>query len=77
MYFVKILKSPRSAYLSSWQKLYLTSKSISSGPAKGSKMKGIALIPGAETVDGGTEMDSVSGVNNALCAGTWNAQCLM
>lgn len=56
--------------------LIRTSRSNSSGPAKGSRMYGKISIPGASIVDGGTLTFSYSGLRRARWPGTWNAQFL-
>jgi len=43
-----------------------TSRSNSSGPARGSNIAGSASIPGASLDDGGTAVRSVSGKSMAL-----------
>jgi hypothetical protein len=54
----------------------LTSKSYSSGPASGSRMKGSASTPGTLAVEGGTEICVDSGLRMALCPPASNAQFL-
>ena len=47
-----------------------TSRSYSSGPARGNKIEGSASIPGASFVEGGTAACSVSGRSMALWVDT-------
>lgn len=53
-----------------------TSRSNSSGPARGNNIEARTSIPGASWVEGGIATSSVSGLNIARCDGAWNAQFL-
>jgi len=53
-----------------------TSRSNSSGPAKGNNKYGRISTPGASIVDGGTVTLTDSGLRRARCADEWNAQFL-
>ena len=58
-------------------RLQPTSRSNSSGPARGSKMVGSISIPGASLVEGGTALRSVSGKSMVLWVDAWKAQFLL
>jgi len=54
-----------------------TSRSNSSGPARGRRIYCSASSPGAETEEGGTARREVSGERRALCDAARNAQFLI